>query len=124
MSLTYGLKTAKDLLDKLRRDAKMLDDEVSSDRFFNFVITGYSLIEWVMKDPSVPQSAKTTSEKANLYKNQWLKVCGDIADASKHFTLDLNRQKKLLLQMPKRELAGAVAAGGKVAGVSAKNRLR
>ena len=58
MSLTYGLQTARDLLEKLRRDAKLLDDEVSSDRFFNFVIAGYSLIHWVKKDPSVPVRQK------------------------------------------------------------------
>jgi hypothetical protein len=95
MSLTYGLQTARDLLEKLRRDAKLLDDEVSSDRFFNFVITGYSLIKWVEKDPSVPVSAKTKPEIDGLYKNHWLKVCGDIANASKHFTLDLKKRKPI-----------------------------
>jgi hypothetical protein len=87
MSLTYGIQTARDLLEKLRRDSKLLDDEVLSDRFFNFVITGYSLIQWVEKDPSVPESAKATPEIDSLYGNHWLKVCGDIATASKHFIL-------------------------------------
>jgi hypothetical protein len=28
--------------------------EVTTDRFFDFVITGYSLIDWVKKDPAMP----------------------------------------------------------------------
>lgn len=57
MSLTYGLKTARDLLAKLERDADLLQSEVSSDRFFNFVVTAYSLADWVQADPSVRQAA-------------------------------------------------------------------
>jgi hypothetical protein len=38
--LTFGLKTPRDLLEKLKRDATLLDDEVTSDRFFNFAVTG------------------------------------------------------------------------------------
>jgi hypothetical protein len=85
MSLTYGLSTAKDLLEKLRRDAALLDEEVSSDRFFNFVLTGYSLIDWVKNDPTVPAVAKAAV--SSLYSDRWLKVCGDLATASKHFVL-------------------------------------
>ena len=39
MSLTFGLQTPRDLLEKLKRDGSLLDDEVTSDRLFNFVIT-------------------------------------------------------------------------------------
>jgi hypothetical protein len=37
-ALTYGLETPSDLLAKLKRDAALLKDEVTSDRFFNFVV--------------------------------------------------------------------------------------
>jgi hypothetical protein len=87
MSLNYGFSTASDLLKKLERDAKSLDDEVTSDRMFNFVVTGYSLIDWIKKDPNVPQAAKTKNEIEALYSDKWLKVCGDLATASKHFTI-------------------------------------
>jgi hypothetical protein len=87
MSLTFGLSSARDLFEKLKRDAKALDDEVSSDRFFNFVVTGYSLIDWVKNDPSVPATAKTPATVQALYTDRWLKICGDLATASKHFTL-------------------------------------
>jgi hypothetical protein len=47
------LKSANDLYAKLQRDAALLlEDEVTTDRFFNFVITGYSLIDWVKEDAS------------------------------------------------------------------------
>lgn len=87
MSLTFGLKCARDLLSKLERDAQLLDQEVTSDRFFNFVVTGYSLIDWIKNDPSVPALAKVPPEIESLYKDRWLKICGDIATASKHLTL-------------------------------------
>ncbi|MGH6804172.1 MAG: hypothetical protein ACREC3_12520 [Methyloceanibacter sp.] len=88
MPLTFGFNSIRDLLAKLERDAKALDeDEVTGDRFLSFVLTGYSMIDWVKKDPSVPASAKQPSVVQALYADQWLKVCGDLATAVKHFTL-------------------------------------
>ena len=86
-SLVPGLDSAKDLHAKLQRDAALLDEEVSSDAFFNFVVTGYSLIDWIKNDPGVPAAARTQSEIDALYADKWLKVCGDLAAAAKHFTL-------------------------------------
>lgn len=88
MPLTYGLSSICDLFEKLQRDAAALDEEITSDRLFNFVLTGYSMIDWIKNDPSVPTSAKDTAaiEKA-LYSDKWLKICGDLATASKHFKL-------------------------------------
>ena len=86
MALTYGLLSARSLYEKLQRDAEALKEEVNSDRFFNFVVTGYSLIEWVEKDPSVPQTAQTAVK--DIRRDQWIKTCKDLANASKHFTLD------------------------------------
>lgn len=83
MTLTYGLRNARDLLEKLKRDAALLHDEVTSDRFFNFVVTGYSIADWLKHEPSVPRS-----DVDPMYKNQWIKICGDLANASKHFELD------------------------------------
>ena len=87
MSLIYKLSTVRDLFEKLERDATSLRDEVTSDRMFNFVVTGYSMIDWINNDPSVPSSAKTASEIKSLHKDQWLKICGELANAAKHFTL-------------------------------------
>jgi len=87
MSLTFDLLSVQDLFAKLQRDADALDQEVTSDRIFNFVVTGYSMIDWVNNDPSVPATAKTAAAVQSLYSKKWLKVCGDLATASKHFTL-------------------------------------
>ena len=86
MALTYGLSSARSLYEKLQRDAEALEEEVNSDRFFNFFVTGYSLIDWVKKDPSVPQTAQTAVN--DIRDDQWIKTCRDIANASKHFTLN------------------------------------
>jgi hypothetical protein len=58
LSLTFDLKSARDLLAKVKRDAAALDVQVTSDRLFNFIVTSYCLIDWVKTDPTVPQSAK------------------------------------------------------------------
>lgn len=82
-SLPIPLASPRDLFAKLKRDASLLvDDEVTTDRFFNFVITGYSLIDWIKADPAFAHLSPQA-----LYDNQWLKVCGDLATASKHFQL-------------------------------------
>jgi hypothetical protein len=87
VSLTPGLSSAVDLFHKLQRDVGRLNKEITSDDFFNFVITGYSLIDWVKHDISLPASARTSKEIDRLHSEHWLKVCGDLATASKHYTL-------------------------------------
>jgi hypothetical protein len=82
MSLTFGLQTPRDLFEKLKRDGNLLDEEVTSDHFFNFVVTGYSLIDWLKHEPSIPQTAVQ-----KMYADHWIKICGDLATASKHFKL-------------------------------------
>ena len=82
-----ALRSATDLFGKVRRDAKLLQDELSSDRVFNLVVTAYSLIDWIKNDPAVPAAAKQPSEIDSLYGDRWLKLCGDLATAAKHFEL-------------------------------------
>lgn len=85
--LPGSLRSAGDLLQKARRDAALLDDEITSDRFFNFVVTAYSLIDWIEHDPAVPAAAKATTEIAALRADPWLLLCGDAATGAKHFKL-------------------------------------
>ena len=88
MALTFGFNTARDLLSKLERDATLLlDESVTGDRFMNFVLTGYALIDWIKNDPAVPGAAKQHSVVHALYADRALKVCGDLANSVKHFTL-------------------------------------
>lgn len=81
------MTSAVDLFHKLLRDIGRLNKEITSDDFFNFVITGYSLIDWVKHDTSLPATARTSEEIDGLHKEPWLKVCGDLATSSKHYTL-------------------------------------
>jgi hypothetical protein len=90
MSLTYGFKSARDMLAKLQREHARLNTEVSSDNFFNFVVTAYHIIDWVEKDPSVSASAK--DDLSTMRKNIYLAACRDVANASKHFVLDYKNQ--------------------------------
>jgi hypothetical protein len=87
VGLTPGLNSAVDLFHKLQRDVARLDRAITHDQFFNLVITGYSLIDWVKNDTSLPAAARTSESITGLHKEPWLKVCGDLANASKHFVL-------------------------------------
>lgn len=92
MSLRYGLRTARDLFDKLRRDLGSLETQVSSDQLFNFVVTARHLPEWVERDPTVPQ--KVVAGLPALRASSLYKACRDIADASKHFELTNARAER------------------------------
>jgi len=85
MNLCYSFKKARDLFDKMIRDADALQETVSGDRAFNFVITAFHLKEWVEQDPSVPQSAKDNLVK--ISKNRYFQICRDLANASKHMVI-------------------------------------
>jgi len=87
MTLIFCLNSVRDLFAKLQRDSDALDEEVTSDGLFNFVVTGYSMIDWLKNDPAVPASAKADIVISDLRKDKWLKVYGDLAIASKHFKL-------------------------------------
>jgi hypothetical protein len=79
MSLRYGLQTAHDLFDKLQRDVQLLDEEVTSDRMFNVVVTARHLAEWIEKERGIRLN--------ELHDTDLFKTCRDIANASKHFEL-------------------------------------
>jgi hypothetical protein len=85
MNLTYSFKKARDLFDKMIRDADALEDTVSGDRAFNFVITAFHLKEWVEQDHSVPQSVK--DDLGKISNNKYFQICRDLANASKHMVI-------------------------------------
>jgi len=92
VSLTFGFTSILDLFEKLKRGAVLLDEKVTSDRFFNFVITGYTMIDWVKNDSTIPATiSKQSVVEEELYKDEWLKICRDIATASKHFKLNTRK---------------------------------
>jgi len=81
--LTYKLSCPHDLLEKLRSDVKLLEEQVTSYRFFNLVVTGYHIIDWIKNNESVPEATQKAAKK--MYENEYISVCRDIANASKHF---------------------------------------
>lgn len=112
MSLTFGLSSARDLFAKLQRDADALEEEVTSDRFFNFVVTAYSLIDWVFHDPATPAAARPKVDRIqqgldSLCRNKWLKICRDLSNSCKHFKL--NYTPKLHRQLRCRALVSVVS---------------
>lgn len=111
MRRTYGLKSARDLFRKLQRDASLLKEEVSSDRFFNFVVTAYSLADWIKNDPSVPQEAK--DELIRFKRSREIQICRDLANASKHFELDVNKNPSPTVTNAESETGYGVGRFGK-----------
>lgn len=89
MSRTFGLRTVSDLFAKLEREAGKLRQEVSSDDFFNFVVTAYSLADWIQNDPSVDASA--IADLHRFRSSPCIRICRDLANSSKHFILDPRR---------------------------------
>ena len=93
MSLTYSFETANDLLEKLRREAAGLDEEVTGDKFFNFIITAYHITDWIKSDPTVPVSAK--DDISSMYQDTYVAISRDLANSSKHFSLRSNYQNQV-----------------------------
>jgi hypothetical protein len=85
MSLTFGLKTPRDMLGKLKREHARLENEVTGDDLMNFVISGYHLIDWIRNNASV--SSAVTADAKLMYDNTYVAVCRDLANGSKHFEL-------------------------------------
>lgn len=86
MPLTFGLKDASDMLAKLHHEHERIEREVTSYDLFNFVVTAYSLIDWVKNDPAVPPAAKR--DLSSIRQDKYMRVCRDLANANKHFKLD------------------------------------
>jgi len=78
--------TPRDLFAKLQRELGNLESAVSADAYFDFVITAYHLCDWIKNDSAAPASAR--SALAALRKQLPVKICRDLANGSKHFTLD------------------------------------
>jgi hypothetical protein len=106
MSLRYGLQTARDLFDKLQRDVQLLDEEVTSDRMFNFVVTARHLAEWIEKESGIDGLNK-------LRDTDLFKTCRDIADASKHFELWEDKAKQTKVDEVSSERGYGVGRYGK-----------
>ena len=76
----FQLKTASDLLTKLRHDLdRMRANPVDAYAAFDFFVAARHMPEWLYPADSVKKDAMFAN-------NQLLKVCRHLADGSKHFT--------------------------------------
>ena len=87
VALRYGLRSPRDLYEKARRDAAKLREEVTSDGFFNFVITAYSVADWIENDLRLPDTVRADPVARKHGGDPILLLCGEIANGSKHFRL-------------------------------------
>lgn len=85
MSLTYSFEKARNLFDKMSREASVLEEDVSGDKAFNFVVTAYHLKDWIEKDSSVPQAAR--DDLRTIRADRHFQICRDLANASKHMVI-------------------------------------
>lgn len=111
--ISYGISTPKDLLEKLKQDATELTYPYNPYHIFNFIITAYSLSEWIEKryesfkngaDEFKVGGKDIKSWKLPDIANEWidthflptgtnykfhikdaLSICNHTANASKHY---------------------------------------
>lgn len=95
MSLRYFYLGPADLLSKLEREARRVaqsaartDKPAMCDHFFNFCITAHSLRDWVIHSQIVEN--QLVHDRCNQFGV--LAACRDIANASKHFVLKVDRK--------------------------------
>lgn len=80
----FELNNAPDLLGKLKRDFKKLqDDPLDSDAAYNFFVTAGHMLEWLYPDAD---DAGNRKKRKDIYEGEpLLQVCAHIANGAKHF---------------------------------------
>jgi hypothetical protein len=93
MSLTFGLKTPRDLLEKAYRElaileaaALMQDETQLADALFNFAVTTYHVKDWLEHHFSASRSSIDVD--AYVARQPALLVCRDLCNAGKHVVLE------------------------------------
>lgn len=93
---TFSIKTPEDLLAKLHREClrcnealKNWEETEAVDHAVNFVITGWSMVDWAWSsDAVVTQYASKGAFKKETRRNPEMNLCADLANGAKHFLLD------------------------------------
>ncbi|MCZ7625755.1 MAG: hypothetical protein M5R38_07855 [Candidatus Methylomirabilis sp.] len=99
MSITFQLTSPVDLFEKLRREAARLDQGVSADNVFNFAVTAWHLYEWLKKKPGT-WAPEQEADLDTIRKSEYLQICRDIANASKHYSLTYTPTAKDIVHVP------------------------
>jgi len=97
VSIIPGFKDPNDLLLKLCRESinvyKSTTGEEVLDRFFNFCVTAHSLRDWIIKSSGL--NPNTVHGYCNNF--DYLRMCRDVANATKHFGLDPGKESSVSL---------------------------
>jgi hypothetical protein len=77
----FELGTAKDMLEKARRELARLEADVSIDHVFNFFVTAFHIADYL--------DDKRLRKKVR--KKSWFRLCGDAGNKAKHMELTRDR---------------------------------
>lgn len=89
----FEIKTAQDLLGKLKREYAQLDKSpLNQDIAFNFFITAEHMSDWLYPGKTTEQISKRTILRRS---NILLQVCSHIANGSKHFKAEEKHHKSV-----------------------------
>jgi hypothetical protein len=102
MKGVFGLRDARDLLEKLEADhARVHTDPTDAFAAYDFVVVAWHLLEWTL-----PGDANGSARTALIATNPMLRVCEHLAVGAKHFRSSSTRHTSV--------------AGDDIAGVWAK----
>ena len=122
MSLTFGLNTPRDLLEKAHREfailesaAIMQDETQVADALFNFAVTAYHVKDWLEHHLSRSRSAIDV----DAYVARWpaLLICRDLCNAGKHVVLEYKAVTEAVLASSESTPAGLAMDGSRSAPV-------
>jgi hypothetical protein len=92
----FGLMDPAALLAKLYHDFKRLQADEGQQTMlytaFDFFVTGYSLVDWITNSTSGITEAERETLRAQLRSPMIVKICGDVANGTKHFRRDRKPQ--------------------------------
>jgi hypothetical protein len=130
-SLSYGLSTPNDLLEKMKYDGNKIGQDIHPYDVFNFILTSASLNEWILKyyenqmDPAL-REAIHSCKKLDGFPNEttmWIKdvscvpntgwdirkqiqdciqICHQVCNASKHFNWTTEKNKTKISSIEKK----------------------
>lgn len=88
------LNSPSALLAKLKHDVESLELEVSSYGLFNIAVTGYHLLDWIKNGEAIPPKLKIAVRE--MYDDEYVSICRDLANSSKHFVLNPDYKNRKL----------------------------
>jgi len=93
MIITHDFQAPRNLFEKLLRDAGSLEVEINGDNVFNFITTAHFLRDWIKKSP-LSESEVSKRFLRRVAKDPNFKVCVDIINHSKPFSITLDENNK------------------------------